>query len=127
MMQPSTLAIELEEWQLLKVYFFHLQSYKYQNKSQRNDPQTSQGLSPRPTILRVTAQLVQISPNSPKTTQRTRNGKQDGGLKRHLLFLFAFFFHLSETIPFFLPLLLTHHKDHVCLYLYGEQQGMNLE
>lgn len=75
-------------------------------------------------ILRVTAQWVQTSPNSPKTTERTGN---DGGVKRHLLFLFAFFFHLSETIPFFLPLLLTHHKDHVCLYLYGEQQGMNSE
>lgn len=95
-------------------------------KSQPNDSPASQGLSPRPTILRITAQLVQISPNSPKT-QRTGNGKQDERLKRHLLFLFAFFFHLSETIPFFLPLLLTHHKDHVCLYLYGEQQSMNLE
>lgn len=115
----------VKEWQLLKVYFFYLQSYEYQKKSQPNDPQTSQGLFPRPAILRINAQSVQISPNSPKTTQRTR--KQDGGLKRHLLFLFAFFFHLSETIPFFLPLLLTHHKDHVCLYLYGEQQGMNLE
>lgn len=117
-----------EEWQLLKVYFFQLQSYKYQKKSQPDDPPTSQGLSPTPSILRITAQSVQISPISPKTTQTTGNGKQDGGLKRHLLFLFAFFFHLSETIPFFLPLLLTHDKDHVCLYLYGEQQqGMNLE
>lgn len=70
----------------------------------------------------------QSKPNNPKTPQRTWNVKQDGGLKRHLLFLFAFFFHLSETIPFFLPLLLTHDKDHVCLYLYGEQeQGVNSE
>lgn len=75
-----------------------------------------------------TGSTVQIcSPGSPKAIWRTRNGKQDGGLKRHLLFLFAFFFHLSETFPFFLPLLPTHHKDRVCLYLYGEQQGMNLE
>lgn len=49
----------VEERQLLKVYFFYLQSYKYQKKSQPNNPPTPEGLSPRPQILRTAAQSIQ--------------------------------------------------------------------
>lgn len=117
---------QVEEWQsALKEHLLHCQSYWYHKNPSLTIHKWLGGLCPRTAVLLIWLSMhYSFSLACPKEISERR---WDAGAKRHLLFLFAFFFHLSETLPFFLSLLLTHHKDCVCLYLDGEQQYVNLE